>query len=229
MKKRKIDGKTVLVHFVLWSLVASVIFVVIKLVLSPSEAAYAKQRSDYVLMLLQCIIGIFALMLPSILNHRWKIELPSFMLVLYVLFLYGAIYLGEVRSFYYRIPGWDTILHTFSGAMLGALGFSIISLLNAKHTWVNLSPIFVSLFAFCFAVTVGCIWEIYEFSADAILSTNMQKFMLEDGTLLVGRAALTDTMKDLIVDILGAFVMSTVGYLSQLKESGFLKRFVIKN
>ena len=42
----------------------------------------------------------------------------------------------------------------------------------------------------------------------------MQKFMLADGTMLVGREALRDTMKDIIVDSIGAFISSTVGYIS---------------
>ena len=68
---------------------------------------------------------------------------------MYLVFLYCAIFLGEVRDFYYRVPHWDTILHTFSGIMLGFFGFMVIDILNRdKNTSVNLSPIFVSLFAF---------------------------------------------------------------------------------
>ena len=118
------------------------------------------------------------------------INIPNYMYVLYFIFLYCAIYLGEVRNFYFVIPHWDTILHAFSGAMLGALGFSLVSILNgSKRLRLKLSPFFIALFAFCFALAAGSVWEIYEYTFDGLLTLNMQKYALEDGTLLVGRAA----------------------------------------
>jgi len=105
-------------------------------------------------------------------------------------------------------------LHAFSGAMLGALGFSLISIINnTDNVFVKLSPFFVSLFAFCFAVAAGAIWEIYEYTVDSLLSLNMQKYMLENGTPLIGKEALSDTMKDIIVDTISAFVISAAGYI----------------
>ena len=127
------------------------------------------------------------MLLPGMLEHKLKIEIPSNMLILYTIFLYSAIYLGEVKSFYYNVPNWDNILHTFSGAMIGALGFSIVTLLNkTEEVPMNLSPLFVALFSFCFAVTLGVVWEFYEFTFDGLLGLNMQKFALEDGTQLIG-------------------------------------------
>lgn len=141
------------------------------------------------------------------------------MYILYFLFLYCAIYLGEVRNFFYVVPHWDTWLHTFSGGMLGALGFIVVDRLNrVEGVPVRLSPGFVCLFALCFAVTVGVFWEIYEFTFDGLLGLNMQKFRLENGTQLVGRAALQDTMKDLIVDVAGAAVSVLLGYLSSRRQ-----------
>ena len=86
-------------------------------------------KTDYILMLTQCILGIVALFLPNIISKKAKIIIPSNMYMLYILFLYAAVFLGEVRNYYYKIPNWDTILHTCSGAMLGALGFSFINIL----------------------------------------------------------------------------------------------------
>ena len=151
------------------------------------------------------------------------------MLILYTIFLYCAIYLGEVKSFYYNVPHWDTILHTFSGAMLGALGFSFVTLLNkTEEVPMNLSPLFVVIFSFCFAVTLGVVWEIYEFTFDGVLGLNMQKFALESGEALIGRAALVDTMKDLIVDALGAFIMSIIGYISLKYKKGWIEKLQVK-
>ena len=112
----------------------------------PAGAAEGERlKSDYVLMLLQCILGVAVLMLPSILAKRFRLEIPSMMLILFVLFLYCAVYLGEVQDFYYKVSNWDTILHGFSGGMLGTLGFSVIALFNnSDRIPVNLSPISVS-------------------------------------------------------------------------------------
>ena len=156
------------------------------------------------------------------------LQIPRVMLVLYIAFLYCAIFLGEVRSFYYAVPYWDTILHTMIGAMLGALGFSMIAIFNnAERIPLNLPPVFIAVFAFCFALALGAVWEIYEFTMDSVFGTNMQKYMLDNGTALIGQAALQDTMKDIIVDAIGALVMSTIGYISRYKSGlGEKRRFV---
>ena len=120
------------------------------------------------------------------------------------------------------------MLHTFSGFALGAVGLSIIGLLNKSESVpVSLSPAFVAIFAFCFAVSVGVIWEIYEFSVDAVADLNMQKYILENGEVLNGHAAIADTMKDLIVDSLGALAISIIGYVSMKHKGGWLARMQI--
>ena len=232
---KKINWNRFLGNFVFLSMLFAVVYIIVAMILAPSPQdgavlPYDRLKSDYVLMLLQCIVGLFAMLLPGMLKKRLNIIIPSNMMIVYTIFLYCAIYLGEVRSFYYTFPHWDTILHTFSGAMLGALGFSFVNFLNnTDEVPINLSPIFVSTFAFCFAVTLGVIWEIYEFTGDLVLGTNMQKFALENGVLLVGQKALADTMKDLIVDIIGAFLMSAIGYISLKHKKGWLEKLLIKN
>ncbi|CCX42770.1 putative uncharacterized protein [Clostridium sp. CAG:1024] len=177
-------------------------------------------RSDYLLMLTQCLLGLVVMFLPALLEKRLRITVPNYIYVMYFIFLYCAIYLGEVRSFFYVIPQWDTFLHGFSAMMLGSLGFSLVSILNdSKRTHVQLSPLFVGLFAFCFAIAMGALWEIYEFSFDGLLGMNMQKFRLEDGTLLIGHEALRDTMEDIITDALGALIVSVVGALTMKKKA----------
>lgn len=232
MNKNKIDFKKIFNIFVLFTLIATTIFLIYAIAVAPVDRdaidSFERVKSDYILMFVQCLLGIFAMLLPGIVEKKIKIEIPSTMLLLYTLFLYCAIYLGEVKNFYYAIPYWDTILHTFSGAMLGALGFSFVSLLNRQQQIpVQLTPVFVSLFAFCFAITLGVFWEIYEFTFDALLGLNMQKFALESGELLVGRNALTDTMKDLIVDSIGAFVMSVIGYVSLRYKKGWIEDLLL--
>lgn len=104
-------------------------------------------------MLVQCCLGIVVMFLPSLIKKKFNLAIPGYMFVLYFIFLYCAIYLGEVRNFYYAVPHWDTMLHTFSGAMLGALGFTIAELLSdSPNSKVELSPFFIAFFGFCFAV-----------------------------------------------------------------------------
>ena len=172
-------------------------------------------RADYVLMLVQCILGLAAIHIPSLLSRTFKFELPGFLYGMYIIFLYCAIFLGEVRSFYYLVPHWDDFLHSMSSMMTGFFAFMFVTILNRNENIIfDMSPAFVALFAFTFSVAIGALWEIYEFSGDGFMGLNMQKFMLADGTVLVGHAALSDTMKDIVIDMLGALVASTVGFIS---------------
>lgn len=231
--KEKRDWKSLIGKFVLISFVAPIAFIIYKIVVSPEinteNIEGLRVKADYVLMLFQCILGIIGFFLPNIISKKTKIVIPSNMYIAYILFLYGAVFLGEIRNYYYKISHWDTILHTFSGAMFGALGFSFVNILN-KHekVHVKLSPIFVALFAFTFAVSLGAIWEIFEFTVDGILGVNMQKFALENGIQLIGREALADTMEDLIVDCIGAFTMSVIGYISLKYKKGWIEKLLIK-
>ncbi len=213
-----------IIGFILFvSLVLSVIYSLIRFFIAPAEhvvgEAHEKVKADYLLMLVQCLLGTVVMVLPSVLEKRFKVVVPDTIIILYFLFLYCAIYLGEIHNFYYLIPYWDTILHAFSGAMLGALGFILVDLLNKdQHVKVNLSPFFVAVFAFCFALAVGALWEIYEFSVDSVLGLNMQKHTTESGEALYGIDALSDTMKDIIVDALSALGVAILGFIS--KKSG---------
>ena len=221
MKKRRFDAKTIIAIILAVILAGSIVYSAINLILAPEASADAgeKVRSDYLLMLTQCCLGLLVMFVPSFLQKHWTWPIPDSMYILYFVFLYCAIYLGEVRNFYYLVPNWDTWLHTLSGGMLGALGFVIVNQLNqVEGVPVKLGPKFVCLFALCFAMTVGILWEIYEFTLDGLLGMNMQKFRLENGVERVGRAALTDTMKDLIVDFAGAAIVVCVGYIGASRK-----------
>ena len=225
--KNKHNISKILYFAVLISFIVPIVFLIVKITLiSCGVISDSKAISDYTLMLLECFLGALVIHLPSFLERKFKFTVPTAMYILYLVFLYCAITLGEVRNFYYRFPHWDTILHAMSSLMSGFLGFMVVDFLNKeKHTSVSLSPIFVSLFAFCFGLSIGALWEIYEFSFDEILGLNMQKFRLENGMELVGHKALSDTMKDIIVDGLGALLASVIGYFNLCVE----KRTKIKN
>lgn len=202
-----------------------IVYLIIKIVFGSFDTIGAgfNSKADYALMIAECVLGLIVIHIPSLLAHRFKFEIPFFLYMCYIVFLYCAIFLGEAQSFYYKIPHWDTVLHAMSSLMLGFFGFMFITILNRdEHTLMSLSPFFVSLFAFCFAVTIGAVWEIYEFTADGLMGFNMQKYALADGTQLVGHAALADTMKDIIVDCIGALIATIIGYISLKKNKKWI-------
>ena len=206
------------------SLALSIVYAFVHFLKAPSTApegmSHAKVKSDYLLMLTQCALGALVMLLPSVINRKWSVPIPRKIYILYYVFLYCAIFLGEVFDFYYVIPHWDIILHAFSGAMLSALGFIMVDLLNRnQRVSVDLSPFFESVFAFCFALSLGAIWEIYEFAGDLILGLNMQKAYLADGTALIGKAALLDTMEDMVVDAVAAAIVAIIGYKANKRKT----------
>ncbi len=220
---KKLTARNIIAFILFLTLVFSVIFSFVKFIIAPEEIAegepYQKVKSDYLLMLTQCILGLAVMLLPTIITHKLRLMVPNTMCILYYIFLYCAIFLGEIFSFYYLVPHWDLYLHAMSGAMLGSLGFILIDWLNKdEHVKLSMSPVFVSMFAFSFALAVGALWEIYEFTFDGILGLNMQKFRNEDGTLLVGSDALSDTMEDLIIDAIAAAAVTILGPITNIRR-----------
>ena len=173
----------------------------------------------YPLMLTQCVLGIIGMILPALFERYLRFALPYGIRIMYYVFIFCAIFLGEVLYFYYAVPFWDSALHTASSVMLTLFAISIPrGFYQNNATRVAIKPIFIYLFAFCFALSIGALWEIYEFTFDAMLGLNMQKFSTQDGQMLVGRAALFDTMKDIIVDALAALITSAIAYILDIRK-----------
>lgn len=154
------------------------------------------------------VMAIMAVTLsPAVLGRRFGVYIPPEFQLLAVVFVFAALFLGEIRSYYVRIWWWDIALHTSSGLLMGILGFLLVYVLNEnEHVDVHMRPRFVALFAFLFAVAVGTLWEIFEFAMDQVFGTNMQKPMFDDPS------GLTDTMWDMIVNMLGALAISALGW-----------------
>ena len=154
------------------------------------------------------IITFFLTYYPSILEKKFGVYLPKRFQLVITLFIFASQILGEIGDFYEKISWWDTMLHAISGIVLGFIGFLFVYLLNEKgNINVNLSPKFVIIFAFCFALTMGVFWEFFEYGADRLFGYNMQKFRLP------GQDGLVDTMEDLIVDAIGAVIACVLGSL----------------
>lgn len=214
-----------------------------------------------------CALVLFLFLLPSILQRQWKIELPSTLECIILLFIFAAQILGEINNFYGLVPHWDTALHTVNGFLCAAIGFALVDLFNRQaHMTFKLSPLYLAIVAFCFSMTIGVLWEFLEYSGDRFLGMDTQKdtviheihsVMLDPqqqgrvfsregitdtaviyadgrqellglgGYLDVG---LHDTMKDLLVNLVGAVVFSFIGYY-YVKNRGkgrFAERFIPK-
>lgn len=123
-----------------------------------------------------CILTLLLLYVPSWIQVKLRIELPPPLEITILCFIYAAEILGEVNAFYVVIPGWDTMLHTLNGFLAAAVGFSMVMLLNdSERLTFDLSPFFLALVAFCFSMTIGVLWEFFEFGMDTLFHLDMQK------------------------------------------------------
>jgi len=123
-----------------------------------------------------CILTLILLVLPSFIQINLKIELPTGLEIVILIFIFAAEILGEISAYYVKYPGWDTILHTVNGFLMAAIGFSLVDILN-RHSKVKfaLSPAYMAVVAFCFSMTIGVIWEFFEFFMDIMFGFDMQK------------------------------------------------------
>jgi hypothetical protein len=169
-------------------------------------------------------VGILVLTLvPFFLRKFLHVFIPPEFVLLAIAFVFASLFLGEIHGYYTRFWWWDILLHSSSGFLLGIIGFLLVHVLNeTEDIAVNMKPGFVAFFAFMFAVGMGVIWEIFEFSMDRLFDTDMQKTMLGDPS------GLTDTMWDLIVDTLGALVIAVLGYgyVRTARNESFLERWI---
>lgn len=212
-----------------------------------------------------CILTLGLFLLPVVLDKKFNIELPTVLEIIILLFIYAAEILGEIQNFYGIFKSWDTMLHTINGFIMAAIGFSLIDILNNSDRFhINLTPIFVALVAFCFSMTIGVLWEFFEYGMDVVTKTDMQKdrivstisttmltedneelvidniekttidglingekkeIVIENGYLDIG---IHDTIKDLIVNCIGAIAFSFIGYFYILgrNNGSFIKQFI---
>ena len=219
--------KTVAYLITILSFIFSLIYVSVRASLDTQYRA----QSEYKLIIFQSLFGILCVNLPTLLTRKLRLTIPNLFASLYAIFLWCAIFLGEFLLFYDKLAHFDDLLHLVSSMMLGLLGFSVIDILgDARSRILRISPGLEAFFAVCFAVFIGTLWEIYEFTFDGLLGLNMQKFRTPtaDGfTDLVGRMALTDTMTDLIIDLLGALSVAVFGYATLKTRRPWLSHFKV--
>ena len=213
-----------------------------------------------------CVLTLILFTIPSIIDKKLNIKLPNALETIILLFIFSAEILGEIQNFYGIFKFWDTMLHTINGFLCAAIGFSLIDILNRSPKFhMTLSPVFVALVAFCFSMTIGILWEFFEFGYDTFFKTDMQKDRItssissvlinekrenipvqvdnikksifiyeengEEKEIVINGGALDigikDTMKDLIVNFIGAIVFSIIGllYIKNRDEYKFAENF----
>ncbi len=197
-----------------------------------------------------CVLTLILLLLPTVVEDAFKVDFPDVFEIIVMCFAFAAEILGEINAFYTRFPGWDTFLHTVNGFMCAAIGFAIVDLFNRnKHFTLQLSPLYLAISSFCFSMTIGVLWEFFEFAMDTFFGFDMQKDFVvntinsvtldptglnkvvhikdikdvivvtadgEEIALGIGGyldIGIIDTMKDLLVNFVGAVFFSIIGAL----------------
>ncbi len=188
-----------------------------------------------------CVLTLVLFMIPSFVEKKIKIVVPGLLEIIILLFIFAAEILGELREYYLTFPYWDAMLHTVNGFLCAAIGFALIDILNdSEKVSFNVSPLFAAICAFCFSMTIGVLWEFFEYFMDVFFHTDMQKddiintvssvlfhpegrniaqTITVDSITLNGITfdgyidiGLRDTMMDMFVNFIGAVVFSVIGY-----------------
>ncbi len=167
-----------------------------------------------------CVLALVLFLLPHFVERTFVIDIPDTLEIIILLFIFAAEMLGELQNYYIQFPYWDVMLHTVNGFLCAAVGFSLVDILcRNKQDKFRLSPLYMAIVAFCFSMTVGVLWEFFEYGMDCIFHTDMQKDTViraalvpvagQDDHIDIG---LIDTMNDLLVNFVGAVVFSVIGF-----------------
>ena len=196
------------------------------------------------------LLTLALFMIPQLVDRKLGVCIPAGLETVILIFIFSAEILGEINAFYVKIPIWDTVLHTTNGFLMAAIGFALIDIFNRSEKFsIKMSPYFVAFVAFCFSMTIGVLWEFFEFSMDWFFQLDMQKDWIVstvssvklnptganipvqvaiDSVIVNGEEwnlggyldiGIVDTMKDLMVNFVGAIVFSIIG-LIYLKHRG---------
>ena len=123
-----------------------------------------------------CVLTLVLFFIPSFIERTVRIDVPDTLEVIILLFIFAAEILGEIRAYYIQYPYWDTMLHTLNGFLCAAIGFSLVDILNRSDRFTfSLSPVYLAVVAFCFSMTVGVLWEFFEWGMDNFFHLDMQK------------------------------------------------------
>lgn len=204
------ERSTVIVYFVLRALV--ILCMILQVIHGDMNNAFL------------CLLSLVLFTIPFFVEKRLKIELPNTLEIFILIFIFAAEILGEINNFYGVIPFWDSLLHTLNGFLAAGVGFALFDLLNKNTKMIQLSPLFLSIVAFCFSMTIGVLWEFFEFAADRYFNTDMQKDRIVSS---VNSVLLNENQKNIAIeldDIEYTIIISkdNVGNIKETKVEGHL-------
>ncbi len=168
-----------------------------------------------------CVLTLLLLLIPSFLKGALRISIPPLFESIIYLFIFSANILGELAHFYAHIPIWDTMLHTLNGFLFAAVGYSTVELLNRSSKKIKLSPLYLTLVAFCVSMTIGVLWEFFECGMDLFFGTDMQKDFLVD-TIRSTKLDPTNNQNVIVVkDIVNTTITTRSGEVTTI-DGGYL-------
>lgn len=211
--------------FIVVTMIYSIVFIIIDRHDKVSQAAHIAHT-------MLCALALVLYNIPSFVQWKFHIYIPTFIHVFVLVFIVAHFILGEVQGVYTQSLAFDKVLHATSGFAIALGGFSLVNLLNSSpNAHLKLSPFFVALFSFCFALSIALLWEIVEFASDTFFGTNMQRYLPPEGIDPKWEKqgyGLVDTMGDVIVSTVSAFVVCVFGYVALRKKTSLLNRFLLR-
>ena len=170
-----------------------------------------------------CALTLILFTLPTIISDKINIELPSFLEITVYLFIFAAEILGEIQNFYGIFKYWDTMLHTLNGFLCAAIGFSLVDILNREDKFrISMTPSYLAIVAFCFSMTIGVLWEFYEFGADYYLHKDMQKDRIVNVVSSVKINGTDENPPEVLKDITETRIYSDNGKTETIIKGGYL-------
>ena len=170
-----------------------------------------------------CALTLVLFLLPTVFERALMIDLPNTMEIIIMLFIFAAEILGEISSFYTTFKSWDTILHTLNGFLCAAIGFALVDMLNRTEKFsLSLSPVFMSIVAFCFSMTIGVLWEFFECGMDQLMMLDMQKDTVVHSISSVMLDPSGRNNRVLIENIVDTIVVTADGQQISLGLGGYL-------
>ena len=171
---------------------------------------------------LLCLLSLVLLFAPLFIQNKFEITLPDGLEIAIYLFIFSAEILGEINNFYGILPHWDTMLHTINGFLATAVGCSLVDLLNKNSKSINLSPFYLCLVAFCFSMTIGVLWEFFEYAGDKFFNLDMQKDTIIQKISSVELNPDGENKTILVKDIDKTIIYDKEGNILQVIENGYL-------
>lgn len=202
--------------------------VILRSTSSPGAMPPFQMSNEPEIVLCLLSVGLAGLLLPVLLVRKLRIKVPAIIPILWAIFIFSTVFLGEVCGFYH-IAHYDKVLHALAAFTIAILGFMVIDLFNKPGAVTTMKPFFIATFAFCFSFSINVLWEVYEFIMDSCFAdSNMQRFMVAPGYPFIGQDALSDTMRDIVIAVIGALVAVIIVHLYTKHRPNWLKKSQLK-